>query len=388
MKKIVFILLIASTFCTSAQIIDKIVAQVGNEVILFSDIETQYFQYLSQGYADQDQMKCQIIDDLLYQKLLSHQAKIDSIDIGEDDVYDELERRLSSFISQLGSEAALEEYFGKTIMEIKNEFYDIIYNQILSQRMQSEITSSILLTPEEVKLFFENLKKSEELPLMPTTIEISQIIKIPNINLEEKSRIRKKLASFRERIHNGEDFAVLATLYSDDLESAKNGGELGFVSRGDLVPEFESAAFALKEGEISEIIETKFGYHIIQLIQRRGAMINVSHILMKPKFSSSSLLEAKTELEKVQNLINIGDLSFEEAAKNHSDDVTKNNGGLLINLQTGSSVFTNEELSASIRYLTKNMNQGDVSSISQFVMDDGRKAYRMIKIIKKDLLVL
>lgn len=386
MKKIVIVIIsIFIQFNVSSQIIDKVVAVVGDEVILSSDIETQYLQYLSAGNTESPDVRCQIIEDVLYQKLLAHRAKIDSTDVSEDEVNQELERRLTTFVSQLGSKEAVEEYFGKSIESIKTEFYDIIYNQILSQRMQSSITSSVKITPEEVKQFFKLMRKESELPLMPTTIEISQIIKIPEIADEEKSRVRKKLISFRERINNGEDFKVLSTLYSDDTESAKNGGELGFVGRGELVPEFESAAFALKGDEISEVIETQFGYHIIQLIERRGEMINVRHILMKPKVSSAALLDAKTQLQKVEELLKSGELSFEDAAKNHSDDVSKNNVGILVNPQTGSSLFTVEQLPINIRYVAERMNEGDVSSISQFVMDDGKKAYRIIKIIKKTI---
>lgn len=384
MKRIIISAILSFfSFTSYTQIVDEIIAVVGNEVVLSSDIETQYLQYLSQGYTDSEEVRCQIIEDVLYQKLLVHQAKLDSTDVSEDDVNQELDSRLNSFISQLGSEEALEEYFKKSTSELKIEFYEIIYNQLLTQRMQSSITSSVSITPEEVKLFFQEMKKSSDIPVMPTTLEISQIIKIPEITLDEKSRIRKKLISFRDRIKNGEDFTVLATLYSDDTESAKNGGELGFVGRGALVPEFESAAFSLKGDQISEVIETQFGYHIIQLIERRGETVNVRHILLKPKVSSASLLEAKTQLEKVENLMKSEEITFEEAARFHSDDVSKNNGGLLINPQTGSSLFMVEELPLNIRYSADRMNEGDVSSISQFVMDDGKKAYRIIKITRK-----
>ena len=384
MKKIILVsTLIFSTFLSFTQVIDKVIAVVGDEVVLKSDIETQYLQYLSQGSIESSDVKCQIFDDVLYQKLLAHQAKVDSIDVSEDEVNSELERRLSSFISQLGSQEALEDYYGKSMTKIKSEFYDVIYNQLLSQRMQSGITSDVKITPEEVKIFFNLMKEESELPLISTKIEISQIVKIPEISVDEKSRIRKKLISFRERINSGEDFTVLATLYSDDLESAKNGGELGFVGRGALVPEFESAAFALKGNEISEVVETQFGYHIIQLIERKGEQVNVRHILMKPKVSSASLLESKNELIKIEKLMNSDELTFESAAKNHSDDLSKNNGGLLVNPQTGSSLFTIEELPLNIRYVAERMNVHDISSTSQYIMDDGRKAYRIIKINKK-----
>ena len=366
-----------------SQVIDKIEAVIGNELILSSDIESQYLQYLSQGYTEKGEVKCQIIQDILYQKLLTHQAKVDSVEVSEKEVNKELERRLSSFISQLGSQEAMEEYFGKSILEVKEEFYDEIENQLLSQRMQSQITSSISVTPQEVRNLFDQLKKENELPLIPSQIEISQVVKIPEISLEEKSRIRKKLINFRERINKGEDFKVLATLYSDDIESAKNGGELGFVSRGDLVTEFEAAAFALKGDEISEIVETSYGYHIIQLIERRGEQINVRHILMKAKVSSESLLIAKQELEKINTLLKSGELTFEEAAKNHSDDVSKNNGGLLINPSTSSSLFTTESLPDDVRYSAEKLEEGEISSVNLFTMNDGTKAYRIIKINKK-----
>ena len=384
MKRIIVSVLLSFLSITSyTQVVDEIVAVVGDEVVLASDIETQYLQYLSQGHTDSEEIRCQIIEDVLYQKLLVHQAKLDSTDVSEDDVNQEVDRRLSYFISELGSKESVEEYFKKSISKLKIELYDVIYNQLLTQRMQSDITSSVSITPEEVKMFFNQLKESADIPVMPTTIEISQIVKIPEISSDEKSRIRKKLISFRDRIKNGEDFMVLATLYSDDTESAKNGGELGFVGRGELVPEFESASFALKGNQISEVIETQFGYHIIQLIERRGETVNVRHILLKPKVSSASLLEAKTQLKKVEDLIKSGEITFEDAARFHSDDVSKNNGGLLINPQSGSSLFTVEELPLNIRYSADRMNEGDISSISQFVMDDGKKAYRIIKITRK-----
>ena len=384
MKRIIVSVLLSFLSITSyTQVVDEIVAVVGDEVVLASDIETQYLQYLSQGHTDSEEIRCQIIKDVLYQKLLVHQAKLDSTDVSEDDVNQEVDRRLSYFISELGSKESVEEYFKKSISKLKIELYDVIYNQLLTQRMQSDITSSVSITPEEVKMFFNQLKESADIPVMPTTIEISQIVKIPEISSDEKSRIRKKLISFRDRIKNGEDFTVLATLYSDDTESAKNGGELGFVGRGELVPEFESASFALKGNQISEVIETQFGYHIIQLIERRGETVNVRHILLKPKVSSASLLEAKTQLEKVEDLMKSEEITFEDAARFHSDDVSKNNGGLLINPQTGSSLFTVEELPLNIRYSSERMKEGDVSSISQFVMDDGKKAYRIIKVTRK-----
>ena len=365
-----------------SQTVDKIIAQLGDEIILSSELETQYLQFISEGYIDES-IKCQILDDLLYQKLLIHTAKIDSINVSDDDVNEELDRRLGGFISQLGSEAALEDYFGKTIVEIKDDFFDVIYDQLLSSRMQSNITSSVSVTPAEVNLFFESIKQEGDLPLVPLKFELSQIVKVPEIGSEEKSRVRKKLISFRDRVNKGEDFKVLATLYSEDVESAKNGGELGFVSRDQLVAEFASVAFSLKENEISEIVETNYGYHIIQCIERKSDMVNVRHILMKPKVLSSSIRSSRDELNNIITLIKNGDISFEDASKTLSDDLSKNNGGLIVNQYTGSSIFTLDQLPQDLKYVVKDMNQGDVSNITQFIMDDGRQAYRIVKVINK-----
>ena len=365
-----------------SQTVDKIIAQLGDEIILSSELETQYLQFISEGYIDET-IKCQILDDLLYQKLLIHTAKIDSINVSDDDVNEELDRRLGGFISQLGSEAALEDYFGKTIVEIKDDFFDVIYDQLLSSRMQSNITSSVSVTPAEVNLFFESIKQEGDLPLVPLKFELSQIVKVPEIGSEEKSRVRKKLISFRDRVNKGEDFKVLATLYSEDVESAKNGGELGFVSRDQLVAEFASVAFSLKENEISEIVETNYGYHIIQCIERKSDMVNVRHILMKPKVLSSSIRSSRDELNNIITLIKNGDISFEDASKTLSDDLSKNNGGLIVNQYTGSSIFTLDQLPQDLKYVVKDMNQGDISNITQFIMDDGRQAYRIVKVINK-----
>ena len=378
---VIFVFLIA-ILNLSSQTVDKIIAQLGDEIILSSELETQYIQYVAEGYIDES-IRCQILDDFLYQKLLIHNAKIDSVNVSDEDVNEELDRRLGGFMSQLGSEAKLEEYFGKKTVEIKEDFYDVIYDQLLSSRMQSEITSSVSVTPAEVNLFFESIKEEGDLPLAPLKVELSQVVKIPEIGIEERSRVRKKLISFRDRVNNGEDFKVLATLYSEDIESAKNGGELGFVSRDQLVAEFAAAAFSLKENEISEVIETNYGYHIIQCVERKSDMVNVRHILMKPKVLSSSMQSSRQELNNIIDLISDGDISFEDASKTLSDDLSKNNGGLIINQYTGSSVFTIDQLPKDLRYLVKDMEKGDFSNVSQFIMDDGRKAYRIIKVINK-----
>ncbi len=384
MKKYILIAFLLFSSSTYAQkTIDGVEAIIGNEIILTSDIQTQYHQYLAQGYTNRGEIKCQIIEDLLYQKLLLHQAKLDSLEVSDQEIESELEKRIRYFIGQVGSKEKLEEFYGKSIIEIKSEFREMINNQLLSQKMQGGITASVKVTPAEVKSYFNNLAK-DSLPTIEAEVEVAQIVLKPEISAIEKDRIKNKLESFKERIEKGEDFKVLATLYSDDPGSAKNGGELGFVGRGDLVPAFEAAAYKLKGDEISPIIKSEFGYHIIQLIDRRGEQINVRHILLKPKVSSTQLMELKTEMEDVAKQITDGKFTFEEAAIKYSDDESKNNEGLLINPNSGSSMFIMKDMDPSLYFVIEKMEEDEISAPIIMQTSDGQKAYRLVKVRKKN----
>ena len=383
-KYILIAFLLFSSQIFAQKEIDGVRAIVGNEIILTSDIQTQYQQYLAQGYANREEIKCQIIEDLLYQKLLLNQAKIDSLEISEQEIESELEKRIRYFVGQVGSKEKLEEFYGKSIIEIKSEFRDLINEQLLSQRMQGSITDGVKITPSEVKTYFNNLAK-DSLPTIEAEVEISQIVLKPEISEQEKKRVKNKLKSFKERLQNGEDFKVLATLYSDDAGSAKNGGELGFVGRGDLVPAFEAVAYKLKGDEISNIIKSEFGYHIIQLIERRGEQINVRHILLKPKVSSIQLMELKSEIEDIAKQIADGKLTFEKAALDFSDDDSKNNEGLLINPNSGSSMFIMKDLDPALYFVIEKMSENEISAPMIIQTEDGSKAYRLVKLRKKTI---
>ncbi|MDC0249317.1 peptidylprolyl isomerase, partial [Flavobacteriales bacterium] len=351
------------TFTINAQSIDKVEAIIGDEIVLTSDIESQYLQYLSQGNIRSEAVKCEIIEDILFQKLLVNQAKLDSIEISEEEVESELLKRLSYFESQLGSTKKVEEYFGKSKIELELELGKVIQDQFLAQKVQARISNNIKVTPSEVRDFFNELNKSD-LPLVPTKVEISQIIIKPEVTEEQKDKIREKLNSFRDRVYKGEDFKMLATLYSDDLGSATKGGELGFVSRGSLVPEFERAAFKLKEGEISEVVESQFGFHIIQLIKRRGEQINVRHILLKTKVSSTALHNAKLRIQEIEKEIKDGIVSFDQAIEKYSDDESKNNGGLLLNPSTMSIIHTFDDMSPELKIVVEKTLVGNISNPS------------------------
>jgi len=374
------------SFYVFSQSIDKIQAKIGSEILLISDIENQYNQVLSQGVINTENLRCNIVDELLLQNFLVHHAKIDStIEIVQDDIDAEINNRISFFEKQLGSLEKVESYFNRSISSMEDELMLIVKDQFYSQKKQSKIINDVKITPNEVKDFYNKLI-TDDIPTVPTKVELSQLVILPRISQEKEQIIKDKLNSFRKRIYDGEDFKVLATLYSDDPGSASSGGELGFMSRGDLVPEFERAAFKLKKDEISEVVQSKFGFHIIQMIERRGEQINVRHILLKPKFSSSSLKSASDKITSIKLEIDSNLLSFEEAINEYSDDDSKNNDGLIINPQTGTTQFTYEELDPSIRYMVEKMSEGDISKPSLTKSQDGTQAaYRLLKIKSKKL---
>ena len=383
MNKIYYFLILASFHLgLSAQTVDKIEAVLGDEIILTSEIESQYLQYLSQGHTKSTEIRCQIIEDLLFQKLMINQAKMDSLVVSNEEIETEINKRLSYFESQLGSVEKVEEYFGKSKDKIEQELTKVIEDQFLAQRMQSQLTSAIKVTPAEVKEAY-SLLSDAEIPTMPTQVEVAQIVIKPEITTEQKDKIRAKLNSFRDRVYKGEDFKMLATLYSDDPGSATRGGELGFVNRGDLVPEFERAAFRLKEGEISEVVESQFGYHIVQLIERRGEQINVRHILIKTKVNATALHTAKLKMDSIAKEINEGTITFDEAVNKYSDDENKANGGLLLNPNTMSTLHTLDDMAPVLRLVVEKLAEGEVSSPAVIQMQDEKKAYRILRLNKR-----
>lgn len=386
MRKFLFVivLMIGVKFTAFSQgaLADKIVAVLGETIILQSDIEGQYAQYIAQGYKQDEKLKCQILESLLTQKLLQHQAQIDSLEINESQVEDELNRRLKYFMSQIGSQEKLEQFIGKSILEFKDELREDIRSVIMAQNMQAEITRGLVVTPNEIKKFYDEIPK-DSLPYFNKEVSVGVIIKKPTLSQKSKQETKERLEALRQRIVNGEDFSTLAILYSQD-GSAKNGGELGFVGRGELVKPFEAVAFKLKPGELSSIVETEFGLHIMQLIERRGEQVNVRHILLKPSIEYSDLLRAKAILDSVYTLIITNKMTFAEAALKFSDDdATKNNGGLLQNQQDGSTRIPTDQLDPNIYFQIENMKVGEVAQATLFKTQSGDQQYRMIQYVSK-----
>jgi peptidyl-prolyl cis-trans isomerase SurA len=386
-KKIHFILIIvvilSGAYKTMAQfegdsIIDGVIAVVGSKMILKSDIESQYLEFRMQGgiQGTASTMKCQILENMVMQKLLVNQAEIDSITVTDAMVENEMDNRMRYFISQVGSPEKLEEYFQKSIVEIKNDMREIIRENLLIREVQSKINQNINITPSEVKAYFRKLPK-DSIPEISSEVEIGIIVKQPAISEAERQEVKERLRGLRERVQKGDDFSTLAVLYSEDPGSARKGGELGMFKRGEMRPEFEAAAFKLKPGEVSDVVETEDGYHIIQMIERRGEYINVRHILLQPQVSTANLTEAKDLLDSVANLIMLKKLTFAEAVVKFSDDPSKNNGGLMINQATGDSKFELSQLDPKIFFVIDKLKVGEISAAVIYKTDRGKDEYRL-----------
>ncbi len=328
---LLLVLSILSVYLSAqSNVVDKIVAIVGEEIILKSDIENEFLSEQSQGIiSSSSDYRADILEKQLIQKLLVAQAKIDSIVVTEDEVEAEVNSRIQYFTSVLGSKERVESYFNKTITDIKNDLRAPTREKLIAENMQQHIVNKIRSTPSEIKAYYKKLAK-DSLPDIPDKYEIQQIVLKPTISDSEKERLRDRLREFRDQILNGEKtFNTLAVLYSEDGASSR-GGELGYMSKTEMVPEFAEAAFNLKPGKISKIVETEFGFHIIQLIDRQGEKINVRHIILQPKVTDEEREEALHRLDTIRTYIMDKKMTFEEAAHYFSTDKkTRNNGGLV-----------------------------------------------------------
>ncbi len=360
-----------------AQVIDKVAAVIGAEILLKSEIENQYQQVLTQGnYASVD-LKCRVIDKLLSNKLLLNQAKIDSVDVAETQVNNELDRRVAYMVNQVGSEQKLEAYYNKTIPEIRDEFKPLIRDQMMIQSKQSDVVSTVSVSPADVRSFYNSIPP-DSLPFIDSEIEYAQIVINVPISKEEKQRIKDLLNGYRKRVEDGEEFSTLAVLYSQD-GSARNGGELGFVTRGDLVPEFETAAFKLRKGEVSEVVETQFGFHIIQLIERRGEQINARHILIKPSFQKSDIDIAFAKADSIYKAIKSDSITFSNAAQIFSEDKnSRYNGGNVVNMATGTTRFDADEVDPAVFFQIEKLEVDQISEPIQSLSAEGNTAFKIL----------
>lgn len=385
LKKAFFILFIALGFNLSAQqVIDKVIAVVGKYPLLLSDFETYQIEKQKE---DPNAPRCKAFEEILYSKLLLAQADRDSVTVQDAEVEQEIEKRLAYYIQMFGGdESKFEAFYGKRTNVFKDEMRDDVRDQLLAQKMRQRITGEIKLTPSEVRQYYNSLPQ-DSLPVINTELQIAHIVKMPPVNEQAKADARAAIESYRERVLKGESMSVLAALYSEDPGSAKNGGRYESVMRGVMVPEFEAVAFRLKKGEVSEVFETPYGYHFIEMIARKGETVDLRHILIAPKMSQLDVYNAKLFLDSLQKQIIEGKITFEEAAKKYSDDKeTKQNGGLLINPMTGATKWENEEISQmdqNLVFVFDKMNVGDVSTPVQYNSMDGKPGYRIITIISR-----
>ncbi len=346
----------------SQTVIDQVIAVVGGDMILNSDIDQELMRMKMQGHLPEGDIKCNILEQLLIQKLLLNQSRVDSLKPNELAISSEIDRRLQYFISQIGSEKALESYFKKPMYEIKEDLGEVIRDQQLTQQMRQKIVEKVSVTPSEVRHYFKSLP-TDSLPQIPEQYEIRQILMYPPSTAEAKFRVKERLLELRERILKGERFSTLAVAYSEDHASARKGGELGFRSREELVKPFADVAFNLKEGQVSQIVETEYGFHIIQMIEKKENQVNVRHILLKPQYSSDMLVEASAKLDSIVKLIKADSMKFEYACARYSEDKKSNlNGGLVVNPQTNTSLFEKDQIQPADYYIIKDLKVGEISS--------------------------
>lgn len=366
-------------------LIDDVVATVGDDAILRSDIEYQYEQALIDGATYGGDMKCHIFEQLLIQKLMINQAKIDSIMVQDNEVVNQVDSRINYFMQQVGGQEKLEEYFNKPLTQIKRDQMDIVRTQLITQKMQGEITKDIKITPSEIRRYYSQMSE-DSIPFVPAQYEIMQIVLFPAVEQEEIDRIKGCLREFQKQVAEGRDFATLAVLYSDDPGSASRGGDLGWYSKAGFVPEFSAVAFNLLEkGKVSKIVETEFGYHIIQLIDKKGDRINCRHILMKPKISVENKKKASDFLDTITSMIAKDKITFEHAAIRYSmDKDSRSNGGLMVNPNNGSTKFQINELPAEVAKAIQGLKEGEYSK--PFMMVDerrGKETYRIVMLKRR-----
>lgn len=379
-----FLLPFSTLHAQEGTLVDGVAAVVGKHIVKYSDIETALAQArMRSSDIDASQTRCDILENLILTQLLIHKGEIDSVEVSDDEVDQYVQYYLKGLLRQYGSKESIRENTGLDYEELKEQYDRMVRLNLLSRRVEYNLTENVKVTPAEVTEFYNSLP-TDSLPIMPERYEISEIVIQPVISEAERDRVRGELAALRERVIKGEKFSMLATLYSQDPGSSSKGGELGFFSRGDMVGEFEAAAFALKPGEVSPIIETQFGFHIIQLIERRGNTINARHILIIPKVSSEDLLKARMRLDSLAVEIRSGNISFEDAARQYSTADNARQGGNVTNAADGSARF--DENAIKEQYPTDGipgLDVGEISNATAFRTSDKHDAYRIVRLNRK-----
>lgn len=363
-------------------VVDEIVWVVGDEVILKSQIEEQYRNMQYERQKIEGDPYCFIPEQIAVQKLFLHQAGLDSIAVADAQVAQDVEMRINYFIDNIGSKEKVEEYFNKPIPELRELLTDMVRDQAVVQEMQRSLVKDIKVTPADVRRYYDSMPK-DSIPYVPTKVEVQTLQLHPVIPQRDIDNIKARLREYTERVNNGEtEFSTLAILYSEDTGTARQGGETGFTGRAKWVPEFANAAFALNDPKkVSKIVETEFGYHIIQLVEKRGDLVNVRHILLKPKLSETEKTNSLIKLDSIRTDILKGEFTFDAAVGALSQDKdTRNSHGLMVNMQSGNTKFEMSELPQEIAKVVAGMKPGDVST--PFMMVDPKIGREVAAIVK------
>ncbi len=363
-----------------AQTLDKIVAVIGkNRIILQSELDAEAANYKQQMPEFHDSMKCDLLQQMIMRKMLVEQAERDSIPLSDEEVDGTLEQRVRYFISLYGSKEKLEEISGKTIYQLKEENREIIKEGMLSERMQSKILQNVKVTPAEVQVFYKQIP-ADSLPFFPATVEMGQIVIDPPLNPELEAYTRQEMEKIRKEIvEGGKDFEVMAGLHSQDPGSRDNGGDLGTISRTDVVPEFAAAAYKLQNGEISPVIKSKFGFHIIQMVARKGDQVHVRHILKRPERTSGDFKIAMTKLDSIRAQLVAGTITFQEAVgKYNTDEAASRTGGMIADQQTGSTSLEIDKLDPALALMIDTLQPGTFSSPQIFDKGNGERSTRIV----------
>jgi len=389
MKYLITLLFLLPTVLVLAQdqlFIDKVIGKVGTETILLSDVEQQFAYAKYQSGSEGPELKCEILQALVGQKLVVHHARVDSVIVSPDDVEASLEFKIGDVLRQMnGDLKVFEEYYGMSVEQMKDNLREDLEHQMLADRMQSKILNEVIITPKEVKSFFNSIP-SDSIPYLNAEVELAEIVFKPEVNSDERSKALQQIVDIRKKIlEGGEDFSELAITYSDDPGSGRQGGNLGFKERGTYVQEFAAAAYSLDKGELSDPIETQFGFHIIELLERRGNKINVRHILISPEITEDDKMLAKDNLKKLRDEIISDTLNFALTVKEQSleDLPSYANNGMLQNPQTGKTFFETAELPSDVYFAIEDLEVNDITEPLELPLPNGETYYRIIKLISK-----
>jgi peptidyl-prolyl cis-trans isomerase SurA len=361
--------------------IDKVVAVLGNNIILLSDLNQQYAQYLNSGNPADEKVKCYILQQMLAQKLLKQQAEIDSITVEEAQVDEEVDKRMRMQIQRAGGQERLEQFLNRSVLQYKDEIRPDLKEQLISNKMQAHITQDVSITPLEVKKYFDGYKK-DSLPDIPTEFEVGEIVLHPKLTKAEKQKFYDKIDALRLRVKSGEDFAFLAKSYSEDPGSAPDGGDLGFFDRTRMVKEFTAWAFKLKAGELSPVFESEHGFHILQVIERRGEQVQARHILIRPQTTPQSLDRVKLQADSLYTNINTKKITFSTAASLYSDNKeSQYNGGMILyadNVTARTTFIPADKLDPKVFLVVDTMKVGEISKPVLFTGQDGKEGYKIL----------